>query len=42
MLQEIVKIAKQTVPGIKTFSVEQGPDAVVQYIVEILPAFMDG
>ncbi|CCM06967.1 uncharacterized protein FIBRA_09281 [Fibroporia radiculosa] len=41
--QEIVTIAKQTVPGIKTFSIpyglhnERGPDAIVEFITENLP-----
>ena len=45
--QEIVGIAKAIVPGIKTFSipqglqVEKGPDAVVEYIEENLPALLD-
>ncbi len=45
--QEIVGIAKATIPGIKTFSlpqglqVEKGPDAVVEYIKENIPALLD-
>ena len=45
--QEIVAIAKDTVPGIKTFSlphglqVEQGPDAVVEYIEQHLPGLLE-
>ncbi|OSX64453.1 hypothetical protein POSPLADRAFT_1055068 [Postia placenta MAD-698-R-SB12] len=41
--QEIVAIAKETVPGIKTFSipqglqVEKGPDGVVEFIKANLP-----
>ncbi|KZT07259.1 uncharacterized protein LAESUDRAFT_651747 [Laetiporus sulphureus 93-53] len=45
--QEIVAIAKETVPGIKTFSlpygfqVEKGPDAVVEFIKEKLPSIIE-
>ncbi|RPD59087.1 hypothetical protein L226DRAFT_536350 [Lentinus tigrinus ALCF2SS1-7] len=45
--QEIVGIARETIPGIKTFSlpqglqVEKGPDAVVDYIKENLPTLLD-
>ncbi|KAI0372594.1 hypothetical protein BV20DRAFT_1014514 [Pilatotrama ljubarskyi] len=45
--QEIVDIARDTVPGIKTFSlpfglqVEKGPDAVVEYIEEHLPQLLN-
>ncbi|PIL32770.1 hypothetical protein GSI_04887 [Ganoderma sinense ZZ0214-1] len=45
--QEIVGIAKATIPGLKTFSlpqglqVEKGPDAVVEYIKENIPALLD-
>ncbi|KAI8996600.1 hypothetical protein BD414DRAFT_534287 [Trametes punicea] len=44
--QEIVSIAKETVPHIKTFSlpfglqVAKGPDAVVEYIEEHLPSLL--
>ena len=46
-LKEIVTIAKETTPGIKTFSlpqglqVEKGPDAVVEHIKENLPALLE-
>ena len=46
-LQEIVGIAKAIIPGLKTFSlpqglqVEKGPDAVVEYIKENIPALLD-
>lgn len=45
--QEIVRIARETIPGIKTFSipqglqVEKGPDAVVEYIEENLPRILE-
>ena len=45
--QEIVGIARETIPGIKTFSlpqglqVEKGPDAVVEYIKENLPGLLE-
>ncbi|RDX51218.1 hypothetical protein OH76DRAFT_1435667 [Lentinus brumalis] len=45
--QEIVRIARETIPGMKTFSipqglqVEKGPDAVVEYIKENLPTLLD-
>jgi len=45
--QKIVGIAKEIVPNLKTFSlpqglqVEKGPDAVVAYIEENLPAVLD-
>ena len=45
--QEIVTIAKDAVPGIKTFSlphglqVEKGPDAVVEYIEQHLPGLLE-
>ncbi|KAH9893405.1 hypothetical protein C8Q73DRAFT_531767 [Cubamyces lactineus] len=45
--QEIVAIAKDTIPGIKTFSlphglqVEKGPDAVVEYIEQHLPGLLE-
>ncbi|KAI0642262.1 hypothetical protein C8Q79DRAFT_1003167 [Trametes meyenii] len=44
--QEIVIIAQDTVPGIKTFSipyglqVEKGPDAIVEYIEAHLPSLL--
>ncbi|KAH9849943.1 hypothetical protein C2E23DRAFT_736227 [Lenzites betulinus] len=46
-VQEIVAIAKETIPGIKVFNipfglqVEKGPDAVVEYIEEHLPSVLD-
>ncbi|KAI0831825.1 hypothetical protein BC628DRAFT_1415330 [Trametes gibbosa] len=46
-VQEIVAIAKDTVPGIRTFNipfglqVEKGPDAVVEYIKEHLPSVLN-
>ncbi|OJT09781.1 hypothetical protein TRAPUB_13740 [Trametes pubescens] len=45
--QEIVAIARDVIPDIKTFNipfglqVEKGPDAVVQYIKEHLPGILD-
>lgn len=45
--RKIVGIAKEAVPDLKTFSlpqglqVQQGPDAVVEYIKEHLPALLD-
>ncbi|KAI0923466.1 hypothetical protein AcW1_006419 [Taiwanofungus camphoratus] len=45
--QEIVAVAKETVPGLKTLSlpyglqVEKGPDAVVEYIEEHLPVLLE-
>ena len=42
-----MKIAKATIPGIKTFGlpqglqVQKGPDAVVEYIKESLPGLLD-
>ncbi|KAH9913986.1 uncharacterized protein BXZ73DRAFT_92891 [Epithele typhae] len=44
--QKIVQLAKETVPGIKTFCLpyglqaEKGPDAVVEYIEENLPGLL--
>lgn len=44
--QEIIAIAKEIVPDLKTFSlpqglqVDKGPDAVVEYIKENLPALL--
>jgi len=44
--EEIVNIARETVPGIKTFripyglQVEKGPDAIVEYIKENLPSIL--
>jgi hypothetical protein len=44
--QQIIAIAKEIVPGLKTFSLPQGlqvnkgPDAVVEYIKENLPALL--
>ncbi|KAK4238641.1 hypothetical protein C8A03DRAFT_33338 [Achaetomium macrosporum] len=44
--QQIIAIAKEIVPDLKTFSlpqglqVEKGPDAVVEYIKEHLPALL--
>lgn len=44
--QEIVKIAKDTVPGLRTLSlpqgllVEKGPNAVVEYVKENLPILL--
>lgn len=44
--QQITAIAKEIVPGLKTFSlpqglqVDKGPDAVVEYIKENLPALL--
>ncbi|AEO66733.1 43b83a37-754e-4deb-b8df-581d303ac215 [Thermothielavioides terrestris] len=44
--QRIIAIAKEVVPDLKTFSlpqglqVEKGPDAVVEYIKEHLPAVL--
>ncbi|KAH9930297.1 uncharacterized protein B0H18DRAFT_905561 [Fomitopsis serialis] len=46
--QEIVLIAEEAIPGIKTFKipsglqVEKGPDAVVELIKESLPSILDG
>ncbi|KAH9832570.1 uncharacterized protein C8Q71DRAFT_259353 [Rhodofomes roseus] len=45
--QELVLIAEQTIPGIKTFKipsglqVEKGPDAIVDFIKENLPSILD-
>ncbi|KAL2172038.1 hypothetical protein VTG60DRAFT_775 [Thermothelomyces hinnuleus] len=45
-VQQIIAIAKEIVPDLKTFSlpqglqVEKGPDAVVEYIKEHLPALL--
>ena len=45
--QEIQAIARETVPGIKTMAlpqglqVQQGPDAVVQYLVDKLPGLIN-
>lgn len=45
--EEIQRIAKEVVPGIKTMAlprgmqVEKGPDAVVEFLVEKLPALID-
>ena len=45
--QQIIAIAKEIVPDLKTFSLPQGlqvskgPDAVVEYIEEHLPALLD-
>ncbi|KAJ7793788.1 hypothetical protein B0H14DRAFT_2393112, partial [Mycena olivaceomarginata] len=45
--KEIVDIAKEIIPGLKTFSipqglqVKQGPDAVVEYIKKNLPSLLD-
>ncbi|PCH36381.1 hypothetical protein WOLCODRAFT_91986 [Wolfiporia cocos MD-104 SS10] len=45
--KEIVLIAQELIPGIKTFSipygfqVEKGPDAVVEHIKENLPAILE-
>ncbi|KAI0730656.1 hypothetical protein C8Q76DRAFT_669281 [Earliella scabrosa] len=45
--QHIVQVAKETVSGIRTFSLpfglqaEKGPDAVVEYIKENLPTILD-
>ncbi|KAK8213672.1 hypothetical protein IWZ01DRAFT_212144 [Phyllosticta capitalensis] len=45
---EAIAAAKQICPGIKTFAlpqglqVEKGPDAVVRYIEEALPALIEG
>ncbi|KAK4033413.1 hypothetical protein C8A01DRAFT_50004 [Parachaetomium inaequale] len=45
--QQIIAIAKEIVPDLKTFSLPQGlqvnkgPDAVVEYIKENLPALLD-
>ncbi len=44
---QIISIAKEIVPDLKTFSlpqglqVDKGPDAVVEYIEENLPALLD-
>jgi hypothetical protein len=44
--QQIIGIAKEIVPDLKTFSLPQGlqvnkgPDAVVEYIKENLPALL--
>ncbi|KAH6856470.1 hypothetical protein B0I37DRAFT_351533 [Chaetomium sp. MPI-CAGE-AT-0009] len=44
--RQIIAIAKEIVPGLKTFSlpqglqVDKGPDAVVEYIKENLPALL--
>jgi len=46
--QRIQQIAKDIVPGLKTFAlpqglqVERGPDAVVEYIEEHLPGLIEG
>ncbi|KAL1841828.1 hypothetical protein VTJ49DRAFT_6505 [Mycothermus thermophilus] len=45
--RQIIAIAKEIVPGLRTFSlpqglqVEKGPDAVVEYIKEHLPSILD-
>ncbi|KAK4109934.1 hypothetical protein N656DRAFT_758472 [Canariomyces notabilis] len=45
--QQIIAIAKEVIPDLKTFSlpqglqVEKGPDAVVEYIKEHLPSILD-
>ena len=45
--QRIIAIAKSVVPSLKTFSlpqglqVEKGPDAVVEFIKEHLPAILE-
>jgi hypothetical protein len=45
--EKIIAIAKGIVPDLKTFSlpqglqVQKGPDAVVEYIKENLPALID-
>ncbi|KAK3991375.1 hypothetical protein QBC44DRAFT_341207 [Cladorrhinum sp. PSN332] len=45
--REIIAIAKEIVPDLKTFSlpqglqVDKGPDAVVEYIKENLPSLLD-
>ena len=45
--QNIVAIAKEVVPNVKTFSlpqglqVQKGPDAVVDYIKEHLPSLIE-
>lgn len=45
-IQRIVGIARETVPELKTFSlpyglqVENGPDAVVEYIKKYLPTIL--
>ncbi|CZS96590.1 uncharacterized protein RCO7_04815 [Rhynchosporium graminicola] len=45
---EILRIAKETVPGIKTMAipqglqVEKGPDAVVEYLKEKWPGLVEG
>lgn len=45
--ERIISIAKEVIPTLKTFSlpkglqVERGPDAVVEYIEEHLPALLD-
>ncbi|KAK4462809.1 hypothetical protein QBC42DRAFT_224219 [Cladorrhinum samala] len=45
--QQIISIAKEIVPDLKTFSlpqglqVDKGPDAVVEYIKENLPSLLD-
>jgi hypothetical protein len=44
--RQIIAIAKEIVPGLKTFSlpqglqVDKGPDAVVEYIKENLPTLL--
>jgi hypothetical protein len=44
---EIIRIAKEVIPNLKTFSLPQGlqvnkgPDAVVEYIKENLPSLLD-
>lgn len=44
---QIISIAKEIVPNVKTFSLPQGlqvnkgPDAVVEYIKENLPSLLD-
>ncbi|KAK1755953.1 hypothetical protein QBC47DRAFT_200757 [Echria macrotheca] len=44
--EQIIAIAKEIVPGLRTFSlpqglqVEKGPDAVVEYIKEHLPSLL--
>ena len=48
LAQEIIATAKQVVPNLKTLSiphglqVDKGPDAVVEWISERLPAILDG